>query len=281
MRPRSRVGWAVAASLGVHALVVAVAALLTQHSDAPAAPMPPRFDTRVTVGAEPVREVSSPTQLLVPPEPEPPAPEPPAAVDPPTVTEAPDPPVATGGLSGSSAPQIVSVPQALPETMLAHVRRFVGTPAPIVDPAVRPAAAVSAARPAHGALAAGQRVVYLLDASGSMGEWGKFAATRDVLGATVAVQPATVDVKLVVYSTTAEVLSPAALAARTPVGRGDHLSGLRLAVAQAPDFVVWFTDADDLPAATVRAHLRRAGKPVTLFVVRVGPNGVGAPTEFR
>ncbi|HYH65236.1 MAG TPA: vWA domain-containing protein [Urbifossiella sp.] len=276
MRLRSRVGWAVAASLGVHALVVAVAVLMMRHAVGPDAPTPPRFDTRVTVGAEPAREESPPVQVVAAPDPEPPAP-----VGPPTVSEAQDPPVATGGLSGSSTPHIVSVPPALPDTVLAHLRRFTHTPSPIVDPAVRPAAAVSAVRPAHGALAAGQRVVYLLDASGSMGEWGKFAASRDVLTATAAVQPASVDVKVVVYAATAEVVTPAALAARTPVGRGDHLAGLRFALAQAPDIVVWFTDADELPTAAVRTLLRRAGKPVTLFVARVGPNGVAAPAEFR
>jgi hypothetical protein len=114
-----------------------------------------------------------------------------------------------------------------------------------------------------------------------MGEWGKFTAARDVLTATAALQPPGVDVKVVVYAASAEVVTPAALAARTPVGRGDHLAGLQLALAQAPDFVVWFTDADDLPTAVVRAHLRRAAKPVTLFVARVGPNGVAAPAEFR
>jgi hypothetical protein len=175
----------------------------------------------------------------------------------------------------------VIVPPALSDAVLAHVRRFANTPAPIVDAAVRPAAAVRAVRPVHGALAAGQRVVYLLDSSGSMGEWGKFAAARDVLAATAAVQPESVGVKVVVYAATAEVLPHAALAAHTPVGRGDHLAGLRLALAQSPDFVVWVTDADDVPAAAVRAQLRRAGKPVTLFVARVGPNGVATPAEFR
>jgi len=276
MRLRSRVGRAVAASLGVHALVVAVAVLMTRHADGPDAPKPPQLDARLTVGAEPAREVSPPAQLVAAQEPEPPDP-----VEPPTISEAQDPPIATGGLSGFRVTQKVSVPPTLPDYVLAHVRRFTNTPSPLVDPAVRPAAAVSAVRPAHGALAAGQRVVYLLDASGSMGEWGKFAAARDVLAATAAVQPASVDVKTVVYATTAEVATPAALAARTPVGRGDHLAGLRLALAQAPDFVVWFTDADDLPTAAVRTLLRRAGKPVTLFVVRVGPNGVVAPVEFR
>jgi hypothetical protein len=157
----------------------------------------------------------------------------------------------------------------------------VAASAPFTDPAVRPAAAVSQARPAHGGLSAGQHVVYLLDASGSMGEWGKFTTACEVIAATTAVQPAGVGVKVVAYAATAEVVTPAALTSRTPVGRGDHLAGLRLALAQSPDVVVWFTDAAELPTAAVTAQLRRAGKPVSLFVARVGPTGVAAPAAWR
>jgi hypothetical protein len=179
------------------------------------------------------------------------------------------------------------VPAVLPPDLLARIRNFAPAPAPPPDPAVQPAAGVVAvptrptARPTHGSLAAGQRVVYLLDASGSMGEWGKFDAARDAVAATRALQPAGVDVKVVVYSIIAEVVTPAALAARTPAGRGDHLAGLRVALDQAPDFVVWFTDTDDLPSASIRAAVRRAGKPVTLVVARVGADGVLTPVELR
>lgn len=283
MRVRGRAGWAVAVSLGVHALIVGSIAFLTRHQELPAAPTLPQIDTRVTFGPEPAREVPQPIQVAPPP----PEPESPATVEPPPAAVPPpspmpqDSPVATGGVSAFSGPQSVSVPAALPDSMRDHVRRFASDPAPITDPAVRPAAAVSTARPAHGALAAGQHVVYLLDASGSMGEWGKFTAARDVFVATAAVQPAGVGVKVVVYAATAEVVAPAALATRTPVGRGDHLAGLRLALAQSPDVIVWFTDAADLPTAAVDAQLRRAGKPVALFVARVGPDGVAAPAALR
>lgn len=276
MRVGRRAGVAVVVSLGVHAMIVSLVAHLTGHEPTPRTPTRAGIETRVTFGAEPVREVSLPLQAVTPPEVEPHPP-----VEPPPSPEVPEPPVATTEPSTGSVPRKVTVPSALPDTLLASVRRFAHAPTPIVDAAVRPAAAVVTARPAHGALAAGKRVVYLLDASGSMGEWGKFAAARDVVAATAACQPAGVDVKVVVYAATAEVVTPAALAAHAPVGRGDHIAGLRLALAQAPDFVVWFTDAADLPTASVQAQLRRAGKPVTLFVARVGPNGVATPTELR
>jgi len=192
-----------------------------------------------------------------------------------------DPTATRNGAAERNAATVVSVPSVLPDAVLAHVRRLANNPGPVVDPAVRPAAVVSSARPAHGVLATGQRVVYLLDASGSMGEWGKFAAAREVVAATAALQPPGVTVKVVVYAATAEVVAPAELAARAPVGHGDHLAGLRLALDQGPDFVVWFTDADDLPTAAVTTQLRRAGKPVTLVVARVGPHGVAPPTELR
>lgn len=271
----SRAGWAMAASVGVHALVVAVVMHAVRPTAVPNAPLRPSLDTRVRIDAEPVREALPATQLNATP-----APESPAPVEPPPSPEGQDPPVTTGGLTGLTGAPVAVVPAALPDAVLAHVRRFATSAAPPVNPALGPIAAVGTPRPAHGALAAGQRVVYLLDASGSMGEWGKFTAARDVLLATAAVQPTRVDVKVVAYAASAEVLTPAALTARTPAGRGDHLAGLRLALAQAPDFVVWFTDSDDLPTPAVHRHVRRAGKPV-VFVARVGPGGVAAPVELR
>ncbi len=281
MRVGSRAGCAVAASIGVHALLVAVVAVLTRQAPERPTATRPTFDTRVTFGADPVPESREPATVLPVPEP-----------DPPVVSDHPQapglvergPPVETGGLSAHSLPRTIAVPAPLTDKMLARIRDSATAPALIVDSQVKPAAAVAplppTAQPAHGALAAGQRVVYLLDASGSMGEWGKFNRARDVLAATAALQPAAVDVKVVVYAAAAEVVTPAALAARSPLGRGDHLAGLRAALGQAPDFVVWFTDADDLPTAAVRTLLRR-GKPVTLVVARVGADGVAAPVELR
>ncbi|MFO0799028.1 MAG: hypothetical protein U0804_16290 [Gemmataceae bacterium] len=272
MRLRIRAGWAVAASVAIHATIVALASLSTR-GELPSSARP-ALDTCVRIGVEPMRDVPVPVQVAVATDPEPVA-----EVEEHRIAESHDVPFATDGQYTRSTPRIASVPSSLPDSVLAHVRRVVATPAPISDPVVRPAAAVT--RPVHGALTAGQRVVYLLDASGSMGEWGKFSAARDALAATAAAQPTRVEVKVVVYAASAEVVTPTRLASCYPAGRGDHLAGLRLALDQKPDFVVWFTDASDLPTAGIRTQLRLAGKPVTLVTTRVGPTGVAAPVEFR
>ncbi|WP_145241477.1 vWA domain-containing protein [Urbifossiella limnaea] len=272
MRVRSRASWAVAASVAIHATIVALVSFSTPGELPPTAR--PALDTCVRIGAEPIPEVPVQVQMTVLADAELVAP-----VEVPTIAESQDVPVAKEGISTRCAPRMTYVPSALPDSVLAHVRRVAPAPGPISDPGVRPAAAVT--RPVHGTLTAGQRVVYLLDASGSMGEWGKFSAARDVLAATTAAQPATVDVKVVVYAASAEVVTLTRLATCSPAGRGDHLAGLRLALDQMPDFVVWFTDAYDLPTAAVRTQLRRVRKPVTLVTARVGPNGVAAPVEFR
>jgi hypothetical protein len=279
MRRRSRVGWAVAASVGLHALLALATVMLVRRNPEPAPQSRPQIDTRITFAAERTPEppgpvVSTPIAEPTPPDPLPPAPPP----DPPTAP--PSPPVQLPPVVRS-----VAVPQTLSPELLARVREFAPSPALVADPGVQPAAAAIPARPAsrpvHGALAAGQRVVYLLDASGSMGEWGKFDAARDAVAATAALQPAAVDVKVVVYAVTADVVTQASLATHTPAGRGDHVAGLRTAFGCSPDYVVWLTDSDDLPAAAVRTLVRRAGKPVTVVVARVGPDGVRPPAELR
>ncbi len=278
MRLGRRFRWAVAASVGGHALIVFVCAVITRRTPEPHSPASTRIETRVTFVAECVPEPQSPAAILTTPDPTPVA-----SVDPtPRDSEPPpSPEVALPPLA-----QIVRIPAVLPSEVISRLRSFAPSPGhPDVE--IQHAAGVEAApvrhpsRPAHGALAAGQRVVYLLDASGSMGEWGKFDAARAAIAATLAVQPPTVVVTVVTYSTSADVVASAALASRAPAGRGDHVAGLRLALEQSPDFVVWFTDTDDVPMALVRTQLLRAGKPVTLVVARVSAAGVAAPVELR
>ncbi|MBN9524041.1 VWA domain-containing protein [bacterium] len=283
-----RARWAIAASVGVHALLVVVCVALVRRGPESSAPRAKLIDTRITFVAQTPEPPAAPL-AVAPPEPNPPPPDPPPSPDPPAAPpEAPAAPPETPAVEVVGPPVVRSFvpPAVLPPGLLARVRDFAPAAAP-PDPAVTPAAGATpppprpAARPAHGALAAGQRVVYLLDASGSMGEWGKFDAARDVLVATLAHQPAAVEVRVVVYAATAEVVAPTALAARAPGGRGDHLAGLRAALEHRPDFVVWFTDSDDLPTAALRNAVRRMGKPVTVVVSRVGATGVAAPAELR
>ena len=54
--------------------------------------------------------------------------------------------------------------------------------------------------PIHGPLNAGQSIVYILDASGSMGEWGKFDKARKKLIATLQSQRETVSFQVVIYT---------------------------------------------------------------------------------
>jgi hypothetical protein len=171
-------------------------------------------------------------------------------------------------------------------------------PAPVSQP-VRPAVGSVPAVPSysvHGALKQGQSIVYLLDASGSMGEWGKFAAARRALLATLREQPETVRVQVIVYGGSARSIVPGGYVAATrtnvarieeglskwePAGRSEHAVGLRVALQQQPDFVLVLTDAEDLSAAKLRGVLIQADKPATICVAKVSAEGVSAPRELK
>jgi hypothetical protein len=149
----------------------------------------------------------------------------------------------------------------------------------------------------HGGLSPGQAIVYVLDASGSMGEWGKFAAARRAVLATLRTQPETVRVQVVVYDGTARAVLPGGrcvpataanveriervLADREPAGRSDHAAGLRAALELRPDFVLILTDADDLSLAKFRGVLGRAERPAAACVAPVTASGVGPPRELK
>ncbi len=172
--------------------------------------------------------------------------------------------------------------------------------------ALRPSAPVNAASPVrgspakstalHGALKPGQAIVYVLDASGSMGEWGKFAAARRSMLATLREQPVTTRVQVIVYDGTARRVLPgdcvpateanvarieAALASWEPAGRSDHEAGLRAALTFRPDFVLILSDAADLDAAMFRAVLRQWRTSAILCTAKVTANGIGAPRELK
>jgi hypothetical protein len=312
---------AVAASVAIHAalaVVLIVAGRWAAHRPAP--PRPPGIDTRAA--AEPRIEVRfdeepPAVEVAVSPEPRgadvPRSPDPPAEPSPPT----------------GSRPEVVHVPATLPPELLALMRKpqpvgpavvevpltptrmnpppTPGPSPPRVQPVVHastpaPAGGASTAapvRPVHGALGAGQTIVYVLDMSGSMGEWGKFAKARAALVAALRTQPPTVRFQVVVYAGTADFPLPApvggcvpatadhidqveaALVTVAPAGRSDHAAGLRLAVSLRPDFVLILTDANDLSAARLRGVVAQAGRPVKVCVAKVGAEGVGEPVELR
>lgn len=316
MRTRNRtLRRAVAASVGIHLVlaigVVGVGRWGTPRPDRAAAtdPGPPdvvRFTTdaldepAVDVAAVPASPAPHAVEPVRPPEPAPPTGRP---------------------------PTVPHVPRVLPPELLARLRRPAPEPVggPVVEVALTPTAARptppapagvrpaghaeagtaaaaddgSAGAPVHGPLGPGQTVVYVLDTSGSMGEWGKLAAAKRALVATLRRQPPTVRFQVVVYAGRGRVLLPApvggcvaataenaeriagALRAVEPAGRSDHADGLRTALALRPDFVVVFTDADDLTAARVRGVLAGAARPAVVCVAAVGPSGVGPPAPLR
>ena len=151
--------------------------------------------------------------------------------------------------------------------------------------------------PVHGALAPGQTIVYVLDASGSMGRSGRFDRAGRALAATLREQPPDVRFQVVVYAGTARLLLPAAggcvpagvenveraaaaLAAVEPLGHGAHADALRLAGRLNPEFVLVFTDGDDLPADAARAMARGLARPPEVSVVVVGADGVRPPRPW-
>jgi hypothetical protein len=275
--PRTSLRRAVVGSVAAHLLLAAAAAFVLTRRPAPA-PAPPGIDTRADTltlrAAEIELAVASPEAPPSSELPEPDPPPDPVPDTPPTALPQPSP------SPPSRLPPRTAIPGSLPKHVVALIRRPTAAPA---APAVAPL---------HGAMKPGQVVVYALDCSGSMGEFGKLAAAKAALAATLRRQPGEVRFQVVAYNSTARAVLPggavpasaanvaaaeAALAALTAAGRSDHREGLRAAAALRPDVVVLLTDADDLSAAALKPVL--AGKPVC--VARVTAAGAGPPRELR
>jgi hypothetical protein len=291
-RPRSdRRGLrrAVAASVGLHlAIALAVVVAVRSRSEVK---QPHGIDTR----ADDVAIKMSADERAIPIafEPTKPPPKPPTKppVEPPAAPQ-PEP---------ARTPHATAVPTALSADVLNVIRRPTATalrpPSPMADPNVKPAVATLAA-PIHGAMKAGQSVVYVLDCSGSMGEFGKLLVARAALVATLHRQPAEVRFQVVAYNTTARALLPGALvpasaanlaaadaevAKLSSVGRSNHAEAVRLAASLRPDAIVLLTDADELSAASFKVALAAAGagKAVPVWVAKVTGEGVAAPRELK
>jgi hypothetical protein len=295
--PRRPFRRAVAASVLLHAALVVTVAVCWKSRPA----RPPAIDTstdaRITMRFfdEPAVEVAVA-----------PAPPPPKAAPPVEAKRAEEPP--TGSRPSVPPP----TPRPLPPELLALLKRPapVGgevvdvdvTPAAMSTPAASPPAAPaspSPARPIHGPLPPAKSIVYVLDASGSMGEWGKLALARKALLDTLRAQPAGARFQVVVYNGSARALVRNAnggcvvvsadtvreveekLAGVEPVGRSDHAAGLRTALNLRPDFVLILTDADDLSAAKLRDVVKQAARPATVCVSAVTADGVGTPREWK
>ena len=217
----------------------------------------------------------------------------------------------------SRPPLAQTIPRPLPPELLALMRKpappaVVEVPVelPAVRGSVQQAVATAPARPAassldggtplHGSLGAGRAVVYVLDSSGSMGEFGKFDVARKALIATLKRQPEAVRFQVVVYAGTAGPALPAGsggcvpataqnvarmadvlLALPPPGGRSDHAEGLRAALLLRPDVVVFLSDADGPPPTAFRELVRRADPRPAVCVARVTAGGVGRPFDWK
>jgi hypothetical protein len=116
----------------------------------------------------------------------------------------------------------------------------------------------------------GQRIVYVIDRSSSMGEHGALDAARRELLASLGWLPATARFQVVFYNRTARPLILAgrtdlvaagadnlhevesALAALQPAGGTNHFEALKTALTLLPDVLFLVTDADDLTQKEVR-----------------------------
>lgn len=186
-------------------------------------------------------------------------------------------------------------PNALPAELLTMVRRSSTAAAPPTDGRVLPAGGPTVP-PIHGVLQPGQLIVYILDCSGSMGEFGKFHLARSALLSTLRRQPEGVRFQVIVYSGQAKPLLPGGrllanaanladaeeyLARLIPSGPSRHFDALRAAAELRPDLIVILTDATELPANKLKGLLAGIGKPVSVYLATVSPAGIASPQELR
>jgi hypothetical protein len=298
---------AVALSVLLHVALAALLVVCLKQTPQPS----PALDTRTEGEARlSMRFLDEPTvEMAVAPAPKPEAVPPP--MEPKREVDAP-------ATSGPPLAQTTPIPRTLPPELLAILKRPSPVGGEVVDVNITPTAMVDVnspvahahgspmpapgspqTQPIHGPLPDAKSIVYVLDASGSMGEWGKLAKARKALVATLRAQSPVARFQVVVYNGTARALLPTAnggcvrasaenvrlaeekLAAVEPVGRSDHAAGLRMAMNFRPDFVLILTDADDLAAAKLRGVLTQAARPAIVCVGMVTADGVGVPREWK
>jgi len=234
----------------------------------------------------------------------------------PAPSQTPAAPVAEPAALLPHGPVAPSMPQTLPPELLALIRKPAsaepvggavtevpatpGAANPTTDANVKPAAASGGAKeatPIHGALRPNQTIVYVLDASGSMGANGMFDAARAQLVATLSGQPAGARFQVLAYAAhptpllasagTALPMSEAnvtlaarKLAALEPRGKSDHRAAIRAAAAYRPDVILVLTDSHDLTAAALKPLLASAPN-ASVFVGIVAPDGVQPPRAVK
>jgi hypothetical protein len=203
----------------------------------------------------------------------------------------------------SQPPTVRTIQNPLPPGFMAIIHRSQNhsvqpaTTAAAADTEIKPAGASAkpGAAPLHGAMKPEQSVVYILDCSGSMGEFGKLGMARSALIATLRRQPDALRFQVIPYNSNARLLLPGGLttiaanldqaeirlAKIEAVGRSNHMEAVRAAVDLRPEAIVWLTDADDLSVTRLKPILSRAGKPIPIYLVEVTARGVGTPQELH
>jgi Ca-activated chloride channel family protein len=206
-----------------------------------------------------------------------------------------EPPTPAAGMAQSRAALASSSPLSF--ELLAAIRRSQNdNPAATADSQVVPAAASApeTATALHGGMRPGQTVVYLLDCSGSMGEFGKLTRARAALIATLRRQPDGVRFQVIRYNSQARPLlaggyaaigasreaAESRLATLEAAGRSNHAEALRAAVELRPDVILWLTDADDLAPGTLSPIVRAGGKRIPVYVAPVTARSVESPRQF-
>jgi hypothetical protein len=264
---------AVFASVVLHiALGAFTIVILRARPDRP--PTTPGIDTRADVIVRQF-DVGGLHEIATTPPPEPPQP-------------STAPPAARPGETGSP-PRVNQAPRTLPVEMLAIISRSMATQ-------LVASAAPAASTPAiHGALNSRQTITYVLDCSGSMGEYGKFALARAALLTTLRGQPEGVQFQVIVYNSTVRPvfsgaryvpatganIDAAIAALHETKGRSNHVEAVRRAALGRPDVILILTDADDLSLTSFRSALADAGKPIAICVAKVSASGVGPSQQLR
>ena len=265
---------AVIASVAIHLAVAAALAILFRMQDQKPATTP-GVDTGVDVVIRMFNDGPSPEAR---------APEAPA-------TASPVEPIKPPGVPSEARPPLAGLaPQTLPAEVLAVISRSVASQH------VAGSSPASSVLAIHGPLAPGKSVAYVLDCSGSMGEFGKLQLARATLLATVRNQPESVRFQLITYNSAARVLVPGGCVPATAAnietvgakvllqdakGRSNHVEAVRVAIQSRPDVILLLTDAEDLALAQFRPLLASAGKPIAIYVAKVTPSTVGTPQELR
>lgn len=136
--------------------------------------------------------------------------------------------------------------------------------------------------------AAARRVVYLLDASISMSQWGSFGRARDEVIASLRGLPAEASFQVIAYARRAAPLlgqppqlwpatadhieeAVAALCELAPAGQTDHVQAVRAALSYRPDVLFVLTDADDLGPAAARELSWLRTEAAVVHVVELSP----------